>query len=257
MILKEPTKLAVAGDWHGNGSHAAMAIYRAHDLGADAMVQVGDFGYWTEGRRDHYLDVVEQAIKETGMWFAWLPGNHEAWPDLPEKGRGKHPSLIRNTVFLPIGYRWEWWGKKFMAVGGAFSIDRFMRKEGKSVWKEEELTDEDVNWCCHQPHGVDVIFAHDCPTGVDIPGIGPDSKPRGGAEHWPPDMLARANAHRKQLRKIVDKHKPAVFIHGHYHVPYYIHSVLNGENTIYRGLDMDGGTFRDNVMLLEPSDLGA
>lgn len=249
--LLEPTKLAIAGDWHGNGRWAQQAIYRASDLGADAMIQVGDFGFWTHPSRKTYLDMVAKAVKETGIRLSWLPGNHEAWPELPEVGRGKRPALVRNTVFLPIGYRWEWWGKKWMAVGGAYSIDRFMRKEGKSVWKEELLTDEDVEWCTHQPHGIDVILAHDCPSGVDIPGIGPDSKPRGGASIWPDDMLAGAAAHRKQLRAIVDKHKPKIFIHGHYHVPYYCD---DGE-TIYRGLDMDATTFSDNVMFLNPEDI--
>lgn len=251
MMHQEPTKLAIAGDWHGSGRWAQQAIKRAHDEGADAMIQVGDFGFWTSPSRNTYLDMVAKAVKDTGIWFAWLPGNHECWPELPEVGRGKRPALVRNTVFLPIGYRWKWWDKNFMALGGAYSIDRFMRKEGRSYWEEETLTNEDVEWACHQPHGMDVILSHDVPQGVDIPGIGPDSKPRGGADIWPKDMMAGAGAHRRRVRAVWDKHEPQRWFAGHYHVDY---TVWYGP-TIFRGLDMDGTTFDRNVAYLEPGDL--
>jgi hypothetical protein len=252
--MSEPTKVAIAGDWHGNGGWAEQVIYRAHEEGADAMIQVGDFGFWTPGiSSEMYLDRVSDAVSDTGIVFHWLPGNHEYWPGLPgDAGRGTRPSLVNgNLIYLPIGYRWEWWGKKFMAVGGAFSIDRFMRSEGRSYWNEELLTDEDVTWCTHQPHGVDVMFAHDCPRGVSIPGIGPDSKPRGGASLWPDDMLHGAQQHRIKLREIWDAHKPQRFYHGHYHVD---HLTYFGP-TIFRGLDMDGTSYHGNVTYLTPADL--
>lgn len=253
-LMYEPTKLAIAGDWHGNPGWARHAIEYAKDNGADAMIQVGDFGFWRPEDPDsaEYLKRVSTAVKKHEMPFFWLPGNHEYWPGLPELGRGKRPSLINgNLIFLPIGYRWEWWGKRFMAVGGAFSIDRFLRTEGKGWWPEEVLTDEDVNWCCHQPHGMDVIFSHDCPTGIDIPGIGPDSKPRGGAQHWPPLMLEQAGQHRRMMKSIWDKHKPQRWYHGHFHVP---HTTWYGP-TIFEGLHMDGTTMGQNVSFLTPEDL--
>ncbi|QZE10565.1 metallophosphoesterase [Mycobacterium phage ScoobyDoobyDoo] len=256
--MYEPTKLAIAGDWHGNAGWARHAIEYAADNGADVMVHVGDFGYWvraTERGSDtwEYLERVSAAVSKTGIEFLWLPGNHEHWPMLPGlAGRGPSVEPVHgNLLYLPIGYRWEWWEKKFMAVGGAFSIDRFLRKEGLAWWPEEVLTDEDVTWCCHQPHGVDVIFSHDCPAGVDIPGIGPDSKPRGGKDIWPPAMLYGAADHRRKMKEIWDKHRPQRYFHGHYHVE---HETWYG-TTKFIGLDMDGTRMSANVKFLTAADL--
>lgn len=256
-LQKEPTKVAIAGDWHGSAGWARHAIEYAKDHGADAMVHVGDFGYWLHAKKQgsdawEYLKRVSTAVKKAELPFVWLPGNHEHWPELPGKGRGELPSLINgNLVFLPIGYRWSWWGKRFMAVGGAFSIDRFLRTEGKGWWPEECLTGEDVAYACRGQERMDVIFSHDCPSGVNIPGIGPDSKPRGGAEHWPPAMLLQAADHRLKMRDIWAAHKPQVYYHGHYHV---YHETFYGP-TIFRGLDCDGGKMSENVVFLEPGDL--
>jgi len=258
-VLTEPTKLAVIGDWHANTRWACNALKYAKDNGADAVLQVGDFGFWRPDDPDTqpHLDEISETAKALGIEVLWLPGNHEYWPGLPHDpgmlpGRGKKPSLINgNLLYLPPGYRWSWWGKNFMAVGGAFSIDRFMRTEGKGYWLEETLTDEDVEYASREPHGLDVIFSHDCPKGVDIPGIGPDSKPRGGASLWPPLMLLQAEEHRQRMKDIWDVHKPQRWIHGHYHV---YHETWYGP-TIFTGLDMDGTTPETNIMFLGPGDL--
>ncbi|ACH62222.1 hypothetical protein MYRNA_255 [Mycobacterium phage Myrna] len=257
-LMYEPDKVAIAGDWHGNPAWARHAIEYAKDNGADAMIQVGDFGFWVRANERgsdawEYLQRVSAAVKKTELPFFWLPGNHEWWPHLPgNAGRGDKPSLVNgNLIYLPLGYRWSWWGKRFMAVGGAFSIDRFMRTEGKGWWPEEILTDEDVNWACHQPHGMDVILSHDCPKGVSIPGIGPDSKPRGGASIWPPQMLLQAEDHRRKMKDIWDKHHPQRWYHGHYHVLY---ESWYGPTRFF-GLDQDGTSTAKNVLFLEPGDL--
>lgn len=253
-MLTEPTKIAAIGDWHGNTHWACQALKYAKQQGADVAVQVGDFGFWRPDDPDTqpHLDAISEAAKDVGIEVIWLPGNHEYWPGLPELGRGKKPSLINgNLVFLPIGYRWSWWGKTFMAVGGAFSIDRFQRAEGRGYWLEETLTDEDVAYASREPHGIDVIFSHDCPKGVDIPGIGPDSKPRGGASLWPPNMLLQAEEHRERMKAIWDVHKPQRWYHGHYHCA---HETWYGP-TVFTGLDMDGTSADKNIAFLSASDL--
>lgn len=252
--MTEPTKVAIAGDWHGRGAWAELAIEHAARNGADAMIHVGDFGLWTPGyATDKYLDMVSTAVAKAGIAFFWLPGNHEHWPTLPEAGRGKRPWLHHgNLIMLPIGYRWSWWGKRFMAVGGAYSVDRAKRTLGKGYWEEETLTDADVDWACHQPHGMDVILAHDCPTGVAIPGIGGIGKasPDSG---FPAIDLVRAEEHRRKMKSIWDKHKPGRWFHGHYHVA---HETWYGP-TIFTGLDRDGSKMLKNVTFLTSADFYA
>lgn len=258
--MTEPTKLAIAGDWHGSGGWAAQAIWYAKKVkAADHLIQVGDFGYWLPGSgRDRYLAQVQEAADDWGIDIWWLDGNHEYHPelvDLVARNGKDHPIPLPGydrIFYLPRGYRWSWWGKNFMALGGAFSIDRYLRTEGKGWWPEEVLTDEDVTWACHPPHGVDVIFAHDCPQGVSIPGIGPESKPRGGAEIWPPAMLHGAAQHRLKVRDVWDKHHPKFWYCGHYHVT--APEIWYGP-TVFTVLNRDGTTLGENVTFLTPEEL--
>lgn len=251
--LDTPDKVAIAGDWHGNGSWAYNAITYASRKGADTIIHVGDFGHWVPGEAtEEYLDTVEEACQDNLVRLYWIDGNHEYHPHR-ETGGFNDPAQRPLTTYLPRGTRWRWWGKNFMAVGGAFSIDRYLRTEGRSWWPGELLTPEDVAHACAEPHDLDVIITHDCPTGVNIPGIGPDSKPRGGADSWPPNMLAGARAHRLKMREIWDTHHPQRWYYGHYHVP----SEIWYGPTRFIGLDCDGcrGGYENNIAFLTQADL--
>lgn len=257
-------KVAIAGDWHGNPGWARHAVEYGVQNNADHFLHVGDFGYWvraTERGSDswEYLKRVNTVLDKHNRDLWWLDGNHEFHPELQAlvaKHGNDRPITLpgwNRIHYLPRGYRWSWWGKQFMAVGGAWSIDRFLRTEGKGWWPQELISDEELAYAKREPQGLDVIFSHDCPKGVDIPGIGPDSKPRGGADIWPPDMLAGAARHRARFREIWDVHHPQRWYHGHYHVP---HETWYGP-TRFIGLDCDGasGGMAQNVAFLKASDL--
>jgi hypothetical protein len=88
------------------------------------------------------------------------------------------------------------------------------------------------------PGPVDVIVAHDAPSGVEIPGLG------GG---WPPAELYVADLHRQKVSEVVDVTRPTLYFHGHYHVRY--EAQRGGTRVI--GLADDGGRFTENVMVLD------
>lgn len=260
----EPDKLAICGDWHGNPGWARHAIEYGANHGADHFIHVGDFGYWVRADERgsdtwEYLKRVNTALTKADKHLYWLDGNHEFHPaieTLVAQWGNDTPIPLQewdHIHYLPRGYRWEWWGKQFMAVGGAWSIDRYLRTEGLGWWPGELLTDEQLTHANREPHGLDVIFSHDCPRGVDIPGIGPDSKPRGGKDIWPPAMLYGAQLHREKIREIWDTHHPQRWYHGHYHVPY---ESWYGPTRFF-GLDCDGcsGGMSNNVAFLTRSDL--
>lgn len=260
-MSNEPDRIAIAGDWHGNPAWARHAIEYAVDEGAEHIIHLGDFGYWSFANNRgsdtwQYLRRVNEALDKAGIDLWWLDGNHENHDDLALL-RDKHgidaPIQLPewdHIHYLPRGYRWEWWGKTFMALGGAWSIDRFLRKEGKGWWPGELITDDQLAYAKREP-SVSVIFSHDCPQGVNIPGIGPDSKPRGGADLWPLDMLAGAARHRERLREVLDVHWPRVWYHGHYHVAH--ETWLR--NTKFVGLDCDGcKQMRLNVDIMDRLD---
>jgi hypothetical protein len=136
-----------------------------------------------------------------------------------------------------------------MSVGGAMSVDKRYRAEGLSWWPQEELTDADVEYA-QRDGAVDVIVSHDCPRGVNIPGVGPDTK--GGVRgDWPPDILAEAQQHRDKLATICRATTPEWLFHGHYHISY----ASNFDATSVIGLADDRGLIDDHTLVLHRSDL--
>lgn len=247
--LQQPDVLMLAGDWHGYGDWAQKAIHHARKNGAKTILQLGDFGIWPGREGYKYLRFVDKTLEECDIDLLVVPGNHEDYEQLGIDHPGREPFTLRvesRTTFLPRGYRWEWWGQTWMALGGAFSVDDFKRVEGKSWWPGETLTDEQVEYAA-RPGDVDVIVAHDCPSGVDIPGIGPNSK--GG--DWPIRSLNLSEQHRQKIRRVVDTVKPGLYFHGHYHCRYTSGTYLPGGDVMkVVGLDMDHTTLADNTYFL-------
>jgi hypothetical protein len=136
-----------------------------------------------------------------------------------------------------------------MSVGGATSVDRRRRIEGVTWWPGEELTDDDVDRAA-RVGAVDVIVSHDCPRGVDIPGVGPDTK--GGVRgNWPPDLLLAAQRHRDKLAQICRSTRPARLFHGHYHIPYIAAlDCGDSEPTSVVGLADDDSTMAEHTLVL-------
>ena len=143
-----------------------------------------------------------------------------------------------------------------MAVGGAVSVDKAFRKSGLSWWAEEELSQADVSHIC-RPGNVDVILAHDCPLGVNIPGIGPDLEHRPpGPLPFPYPALLDADRHRRVCRTLWEQCQPDMWIHGHYHVPHEAGMLReDGAYTRVIGLDCDATHLGSNVTLLGDVEL--
>ena len=145
----DPRRLLLVGDTHGNGRWCKQLARIAAANQCDAVVQLGDFGYWPHqqwGRT--FLQHVADLAASSGIPWYWLDGNHEnhdmlaacadptAAPAMLEIRPGVH--------YLPRGHRWEWSGVRLGALGGAASIDAAWRTEGVSWWRGEEPTVGDL-----------------------------------------------------------------------------------------------------------------
>lgn len=214
-----PRRVLVAGDWHGNRHWAVNVIRRVPQLLSGEqrplILHLGDFGIWPglEGKR--YLSAVSTVLAEVGAELWFVDGNHEDFPQLARLARdttrdGRVP--VRPDIYhLPRGHRWQWHGRSWLACGGGVSIDRALRAEGRDWWPQEEIT-ADQEAAIITGGRADVLVSHDCAAGVvhDFPGA-PAS--------WAPD-LARAQAHRDRLQRIVTAVRPAHLMHGHLHRAY-------------------------------------
>lgn len=221
----EITRLFVLGDTHGNLDWIRSAAKQARRLNCHAIVQLGDFGLWpdmrvmrNEGRavlNERFLDAVAGSFAHHQMRLLFLDGNHDAH----ELARAKYPAdavtgirAIRDGVisWADRGSVWDWHGVKFGALGGATSIDKDARVEGRSWWPTEEITEVELQTLLDRANGsVDVLLTHDAPALV--PTLPPLSDPV---------MRARCERSMSMVARAVDALKPQVLLHGHLHVRY-------------------------------------
>jgi hypothetical protein len=185
------------------------------------------------------------------MVLGFVDGNHENFDRLlnhPVSADGLR-YLRQRIVHLPRGFRWRWGRTRCLAVGGAYSIDRFLRTLGTSWWPQETITTEearDIAAC----GPADVMFCHDCPAGVEVPGAAFDRR------GCPVEELQRSQQHRALLRSIVDVVAPSRLWHGHFHRRY--RSLLEGDGyrTVVDGLGRNGDPVDNNMVVVKVAELG-
>ena len=245
-------RILLVGDTHGNPRWTPFVIDQAQKLGADLIVQLGDFGYWPRDRRgSRFLDTVEQALRDSGlpMWF--IDGNHEDHTML--RSGDTPPGLVPvsdHLTYVARGTRWTWGDTEWLAVGGASSVDRHLRTTGFDWFEDEFMTPEQLAAVEKAGHA-DVVVAHDAPAGVEfIPAWHAKTELPAG-QGWPADALADSAAHSQRMRHLLDVVQPRAWFHGHHHVGY--HEILTtdfGLTDVY-GLDMDSAQLSKSTLLVD------
>ena len=106
----------------------------------DYVIILGDFGIcWDNSKEENYwLDWFEDKPWTT----LWIDGNHQCFPLLYN-----YPAHLWNNGWTHIlrphirhlirGQIFTLNNKTFFCMGGAASIDKYLRKEGKSWWSDE------------------------------------------------------------------------------------------------------------------------
>lgn len=248
FLSRTPARIAIAGDWHANTDYGVEAVLHAGRRHADVIVHLGDFGY---NFTDPYLDGLESALEAQDLVLGFVEGNHENFDRLLARSvtqDGLRP-LRERIVHLPRGLRWQWGTTRCLAVGGAYSIDRFLRTEHTSWWQQELITDADVRSVVAGGRA-DVMFCHDCPSGIAVPGMERD---RYG---YPESALMASEDNRLRLREIVDGVRPRRLWHGHFHHRY--QALLDGGSyrTVVDGLGRDKDPIDNNMVVIDLSALG-
>jgi hypothetical protein len=247
-FLSAPARVAIAGDWHADTDYGVAAIDHAAKRDATVLLHLGDFGY---NFTDAYLDGLDDALRRHGIVLGFVDGNHENfdWLLTQPVGADGLRYLRRRIVHLPRGFRWRWGQTRCLAVGGAYSIDRFLRTPGKSWWPQESITGQQARDIA-AAGAADAMFCHDCPAGIEVPGAARDRL------CCPAEELLRSQVHRAVLRSIVDVVRPARLWHGHFHHRY--QSLLQGQGyrTVVDGLGRNGDPIDNNMVVVNLADLG-
>lgn len=183
-------KVRYVGDIHGD----YMSHLRIVD-GTPESVQVGDwgFGFGTRGA----ADFIDMFLDETPGNHRMIRGNHD---DPAEALKSKH--------FIPDGTVETIGDYKVMYVGGALSIDRMWRTEGRDYWSDEELSKERMGeminiYAREKP---DVMVCHECPEAIPH-FIKPD-------EYNPNQWPSRTRWMFEHMRSF---HAPKLWVFGHWH----------------------------------------
>ena len=225
-----PQKIIVAGDWHGSTGWAVRIIRMAgRKLRGEPdplIISLGDFGIWPGTGGAAFQAAVREACADHGVRIWFIDGNHEDFTQL-EKFRDGDPR------WLPRGTRWNWHGRTWLALGGAVSLDRAVRTEGRDWWPEEEITgDQAAEVIAGGP--AHVMVTHDVPSGVVHTSPPP---PR----FWDLADLARNDRHRERLQGVANKVQPGWLLHGHLHKAYQRMTDLGYGPVEVTGLDCNDG----------------
>ena len=238
-------KVLFVGDTHGNGHWwDAVVSPVAARVGADAVVQVGDFGFWPGEEGRWFLD----AVADTGVPVYFCDGNHEHHDHLAEVvtdarrrtgiGDLREPVPVGEQLwYLPRGGRIQFGPVQLCSLGGAHSIDRAYRTPGSSWFDAEHVTDDDLAEACAGGR-CDVLVTHDAPSGWAVPGL-PAASEMSAAMQL---ELPAAHAHRMRLREAYEALQPSVVVHGHYHSRYRTTVTEPWGEVTVEGLDCDGTT---------------
>lgn len=188
--------------------------------------------YWLDGNHENH----------PLLWEKYPPTEWE-----PPADGAKFCEIRPNLWYMPRGTVFTLGHVRCLALGGAFSIDKMRRltielqnrghrkmyssygitdqmdssinEWAKQVeghthwWPTEMITDEQVELAIKNAEAqgpVDIMFTHDCPEGVSVPGLH-------AADKW---KYPETNQNRERLRTVFDAVQPKLLVHGHYHTAY-------------------------------------
>lgn len=213
-LTAAPGRVLLAGDWHGDLPFAQSCIEWGYSVGVSTFVQLGDLNYMADDEGRRFLTGLATWLDLFDADLLWLDGNHEdhsALNALPlDPATGLRP--VESRIWhLPRGFRWQWHGHTWMALGGAHSVDRSARTP-HTWWPGEVLSDSDVAYAT-RPGEVTMLLTHDMPSQAHLPRLD-------GHSYWPEHDLAAAEAHRARVGAVVDAVQPAHVWHGHHHHRY-------------------------------------
>lgn len=230
-------KVLILGDTHADTREMVEAIDLIARLGWHDVVVVGDFGYWPK-QHPWFLRDTSKAATDFGVTVWWVDGNHEDFGRLYADYGQHHDSpveILPGVMWLPRGVTWEWESVKFMAMGGAASIDRAHRTLGVSWFVEEMISNDDVA----RSVPCDIVIAHDSPV-----------NPLEAAGHR---FVIDDDSEfcRQQMRHVVALSQPELVLHGHYHMSSDLEYLRAGGYTRSIGLGCNGNTENKRLLTLD------
>lgn len=167
------------GDLHGEWS----TLHNMDLSGVTAIVQVGDFGFYSQLLGDWKL---------LGIPVYALDGNHEQHTLLNHNADAPY-EVVKGLWYVPRGCVFELDGRRIGACGGAASIDYRYRTDGKDWFSVlEQPTNAQIKRLVdvHTTTPCDILVTHTIPQSECDKTIGPPPLIFGQPANWyDPSML--------------------------------------------------------------------
>lgn len=166
----------ITGDTHG-GFERLFAFCREHPTSSDdIMIILGDAGInYFGGERD---ERVKAELSRVPLTLLCIHGNHEMRPQSLESCREREwrggvvycEESYPNILYAKDGEIYNLEGKRCIALGGAYSVDKHLRLARGWLWFEDEQPSEEIKAAAEKRLAaagsrVDIVLSHTCPAG--------------------------------------------------------------------------------------------
>jgi 3-oxoacid CoA-transferase subunit A len=170
--------VVLTGDTHGEFERISEFCAEYDTSPEDILVILGDVGinYYLNDRDVQLKDELSQMP----VTLLCIHGNHEERPcNIPgyEEKEWRGGIVLRqeeypNILFAQDGEIYDFAGKKAIAIGGAYSVDKYVRLFGRAPWFDSEQPDEGIKAYVEAQleragWTVDYVFSHTVPLGFE------------------------------------------------------------------------------------------
>jgi UDP-2,3-diacylglucosamine pyrophosphatase LpxH len=156
----------VTGDKHGDLTEIIDFVQRFELNKDDSIIVLGDMGMcWRKDKKDLKYNVDLWTVRGNGVKLYFIDGNHENFRILNSLPIENNMHKVADNIYhLLRGQVYEFEGKKILTMGGADSVDWFLRTKNLDWWEEETISQEDID---RVPAGhYDYVLTHCCPRNV-------------------------------------------------------------------------------------------
>lgn len=162
------------GDIHGDISRIKQFCYSNRLYSCDDIVVIlGDAGinFYQDSRDDRK----KYQLNRIGVTVFCIHGNHEIRPNTLSSYQSKqwlggtvwYEEAYPNILFGTDGDIYSIGGLSHLVIGGAYSVDKYIRLQNGNYWWADEQPSEEikryVELQINQHPSVDVVLSHTCP----------------------------------------------------------------------------------------------
>ena len=229
-IFKYPDakQIIVSGDIHGNFKSIVYKLCIQYGCTDTLLIIAGDcgFGFDKPGYYETVYNQVAKRLQKANNWVLFIRGNHDD-PSYftEEKASYKRWRCVPDYSIIQAC------DHNILCIGGATSIDRYMRKEENARKKERGHTQTAVWWPNEAPAfdedallsipvetPIDTVVSHTAPSFCEL-------NSHRGLQSWAamdPELLADVNAERATMDQVFkclrqEEHPIERWFYGHFH----------------------------------------